>query len=119
MAIRSPWPWRLLHCSTNRRANWQRSASMLSNSTSPAFNVYMDEVREWGIAALHAAVKGLACKTAVHICYGYGIKANIDWKASLGAEWRQYERSSRLSQRAGSIRCQSNAPAPRYRSSCL
>jgi 5-methyltetrahydropteroyltriglutamate--homocysteine methyltransferase len=57
----------------------------------PAFNVYMDEVREWGIAALHATVKGLACKTAVHICYGYGIKANIDWKASLGAEWRQYE----------------------------
>src|SRR5258705_6881003 len=91
MAIRSPWPWRLLHCSTNRRANWQRSASMLSNSTSPAFNVYMDEVREWGIAALHCAAEGLACKTAVHICYGYGIKANLDWKASLGAEWRQYE----------------------------
>ena len=57
----------------------------------PAFNVYMDEVREWGIAALHRAAEGLACKTAVHICYGYGIKANIDWKASLGAEWRQYE----------------------------
>jgi 5-methyltetrahydropteroyltriglutamate--homocysteine methyltransferase len=57
----------------------------------PAFNVYMDEVREWGIAALHCAVEGLACKTAVHICYGYGIKANLDWKASLGAEWRQYE----------------------------
>jgi 5-methyltetrahydropteroyltriglutamate--homocysteine methyltransferase len=57
----------------------------------PAFNVYMDEVREWGIGALHRAVEGLACKTAVHICYGYGIKANLDWKASLGAEWRQYE----------------------------
>ena len=57
----------------------------------PAFNVYMDEVSEWGIAALHRAVEGLACKTAVHICYGYGIKANLDWKASLGAEWRQYE----------------------------
>ena len=57
----------------------------------PAFNVYMDEVREWGIAALHRATEGLACKTAVHICYGYGIMANIDWKASLGAEWRQYE----------------------------
>jgi 5-methyltetrahydropteroyltriglutamate--homocysteine methyltransferase len=57
----------------------------------PAFNVYMDEVREWGIAALHCAAEGLACKTAVHICYGYGIKANLDWKASLGAEWRQYE----------------------------
>jgi 5-methyltetrahydropteroyltriglutamate--homocysteine methyltransferase len=57
----------------------------------PAFNVYMAEVAEWGIAALHRAAEGLRCKTAVHICYGYGIKANIDWKASLGAEWRQYE----------------------------
>src|SRR5215472_10254455 len=57
----------------------------------PAFNVYMDEVTQWGIAALHRAAEGLRCKTAVHICYGYGIKANIDWKASLGAEWRQYE----------------------------
>jgi 5-methyltetrahydropteroyltriglutamate--homocysteine methyltransferase len=57
----------------------------------PAFNVYMKEVTEWGIAALHRATEGLPCKTAVHICYGYGIKANIDWKASLGAEWRQYE----------------------------
>jgi 5-methyltetrahydropteroyltriglutamate--homocysteine methyltransferase len=57
----------------------------------PAFNVYMDEVKEWGIAALHRACQGLTCKTAVHICYGYGIKANIDWKASLGREWRQYE----------------------------
>jgi len=57
----------------------------------PAFNVYTKEVAEWGIAALHRAIEGLACKTAVHICYGYGIKANIDWKASLGAEWRQYE----------------------------
>jgi 5-methyltetrahydropteroyltriglutamate--homocysteine methyltransferase len=57
----------------------------------PAFNVYMDEVKEWGIAALHRACQGLSCKTAVHICYGYGIKANIDWKASRGSEWRQYE----------------------------
>jgi 5-methyltetrahydropteroyltriglutamate--homocysteine methyltransferase len=57
----------------------------------PAFNVYMDAVSDWGIAALHRASAGLRCKTAVHICYGYGIKANIDWKASLGSEWRQYE----------------------------
>ncbi|HTV87604.1 MAG TPA: methionine synthase [Stellaceae bacterium] len=58
----------------------------------PAFNVYLDEVAEWGIAALHRAAEGIACKTAVHICYGYGIPANIAWKAGLGAEWRQYER---------------------------
>jgi 5-methyltetrahydropteroyltriglutamate--homocysteine methyltransferase len=57
----------------------------------PAFNVYMDEVKEWGIEALHKARAGLTCKTAVHICYGYGIKANTDWKATLGSEWRQYE----------------------------
>jgi len=57
----------------------------------PAFNVYMDEVSDWGIAALHRAIEGVGCITAVHICYGYGIKANVDWKATLGAEWRQYE----------------------------
>ena len=57
----------------------------------PAFNVYMDEVRDWGVAALDAAVEGLRCRTAVHICYGYGIKANNDWKQTLGGEWRQYE----------------------------
>lgn len=57
----------------------------------PAFNVYMDDVKRWGVEALHRAIEGLRCKTAVHICYGYGIKANIDWKNSLGSEWRQYE----------------------------
>jgi 5-methyltetrahydropteroyltriglutamate--homocysteine methyltransferase len=57
----------------------------------PAFNVYMKEVNEWGIAALERAAAGLTCTTAVHICYGYGIPANIDWKKSLGDEWRQYE----------------------------
>jgi 5-methyltetrahydropteroyltriglutamate--homocysteine methyltransferase len=57
----------------------------------PAFLVYPEEVREWGIAALQRAIEGLRCTTAVHICYGYGIKANIDWKATLGGEWRQYE----------------------------
>jgi len=57
----------------------------------PAFNVFTNEVSGWGIEALHRAIDGLKCQTAVHICYGYGIKANIDWKASLGGEWRQYE----------------------------
>ena len=59
----------------------------------PAFNVYFDEVRAWGVAALERAAAGLACRTAVHICYGYGIKANIEWKKSLGGEWRQYEQT--------------------------
>jgi 5-methyltetrahydropteroyltriglutamate--homocysteine methyltransferase len=57
----------------------------------PAFNVYMDQVRDWGIEALQRAAQGLTCATAVHICYGYGIKANTDWKQTLGGEWRQYE----------------------------
>ena len=57
----------------------------------PAFNVYMDEVNDWGIKALERAAEGLTCATAVHICYGYGIKANTDWKQTLGNEWRQYE----------------------------
>lgn len=57
----------------------------------PAFNVFFEEVNEWGIACLERAIEGLKCETAVHICYGYGIKANTDWKKTLGTEWRQYE----------------------------
>ena len=57
----------------------------------PAFNVYLDDVKRWGIEALHRAIDGLRCQTAIHICYGYGIQANIDWKKTLGGEWRQYE----------------------------
>lgn len=57
----------------------------------PAFNVFMEDVNDWGVAALEAAAAGLKCKTAVHICYGYGITENIEWKKTLGGEWRQYE----------------------------
>jgi len=58
----------------------------------PAFNVFIDEVRDWGLPALERALQGLSVTTAVHICYGYGIEANIRWKESLGDQWRQYER---------------------------
>jgi 5-methyltetrahydropteroyltriglutamate--homocysteine methyltransferase len=58
----------------------------------PAFNVYMDEAADWGVAALERAAQGLTCTTAVHICYGYGIEANNNWKKTLGNEWRQYEK---------------------------
>jgi len=81
----------------------------------PAFNVYLDAVKDWGIAALHRATEGLSCTTAVHICYGYGIPANLAWKASLGGEWRQYEAifpalaSSRINQ--VSVECR-NAKVP-------
>jgi 5-methyltetrahydropteroyltriglutamate--homocysteine methyltransferase len=57
----------------------------------PAFNVYMKDVTVWGVKALERAARGLRCTTCVHICYGYGIKANLDWKQTLGEEWRQYE----------------------------
>jgi 5-methyltetrahydropteroyltriglutamate--homocysteine methyltransferase len=61
----------------------------------PAFNVdaYLPEVEEWGMEAIRVAIAGLGCRTAVHVCYGYGIRANLDWKATLGREWRQYERT--------------------------
>jgi len=57
----------------------------------PAFNAFLEDAAGWGVQALNRAIEGLSCTTAVHICYGYGIKANIDWKSTLGGEWRQYE----------------------------
>ncbi|MEE2970499.1 MAG: methionine synthase [Pseudomonadota bacterium] len=59
----------------------------------PAYNVYMDAVGGWGVESLERTIEGLSCTTAIHICYGYGIKANIDWKGALGDEWRQYEQT--------------------------
>ena len=58
----------------------------------PAFNVYLEDAADWGVKALERAAQGLTCTTAVHICYGYGIQANVDWKNTLGQEWRQYEK---------------------------
>ncbi|GAA1502251.1 methionine synthase [Brevibacterium permense] len=66
----------------------------------PAFNVFFEEMKDWGVAALERAAEGLRSETAVHICYGYGIKANNDWKTTLGSEWRQYEESFPLLQRS-------------------
>ncbi|MBB2197071.1 methionine synthase [Gluconacetobacter dulcium] len=78
----------------------------------PAFNVFFDEVNDWGIATLEKAIEGLKCETAVHICYGYGIQANIDWKNALGAEWRQYEEIFPKLQRSNidliSLECQNS-----------
>ena len=78
----------------------------------PAFNVFFDEVNDWGIATLEKAIEGLKCETAVHICYGYGIKANIDWKNTLGSEWRQYEEIFPKLQRSNidliSLECQNS-----------
>jgi 5-methyltetrahydropteroyltriglutamate--homocysteine methyltransferase len=81
----------------------------------PSFNVFFDEMRDWGIAALERAAEGLRAETVVHICYGYGIAANTAWKATLGSQWRQYEESFPLLQRSTidtvSVECQnSNVP---------
>ncbi|HKP07387.1 MAG TPA: methionine synthase [Microbacterium sp.] len=76
----------------------------------PSFNVFFDEVKDWGVAALERAADGLRAETAVHICYGYGIKANTDWKATLGSQWRHYEQSFPLLQQSSidiiSLECQ-------------
>lgn len=78
----------------------------------PAFNVFFDELSDWGIQALERAIEGLKCQTAVHICYGYGIKANTDWKQTLGGEWRQYEESFPLLAKSNidliSLECQNS-----------
>jgi len=84
----------------------------------PAFNVYMDEVSDWGIKALERAAEGLTCATAVHICYGYGIKANTDWKETLGASGGSMRISSRRSPKARSSRWRSNAAIRRCRWTC-
>ena len=85
----------------------------------PAFNVYLDEVVGWGVAALHRAAADLPCRTAVHICYGYGIPANIEWKQGLAASGGNTSGSFRHWRRAGSTRSRSNAPIRMCRSSCL
>ena len=74
----------------------------------PAFNVYMD-VKRWGIDALQRAIAGLKCTTCVHICYGYGIQANLDWKKTLGDSWRQYEEIFPALAKARSTRSRSSA----------
>lgn len=78
----------------------------------PAFNVFFDEVNDWGVATLERAIEGLKCETAVHICYGYGIKANTDWKKTLGSEWRQYEEAFPKLQKSNidivSLECQNS-----------
>lgn len=78
----------------------------------PAFNVFFDEVNDWGIETLERAIEGLKCETAVHICYGYGIQANTDWKKTLGSEWRQYEESFPKLQKSNidivSLECQNS-----------
>lgn len=78
----------------------------------PAFNVFFDEANDWGIATLERAAEGLRAETAVHICYGYGIAANTEWKKTLGNEWRQYERTFPNLQRSTidiiSLECQNS-----------
>ena len=88
---------RFLRQQTSQPIKWALPGPMTMIDTlydghyEPAFNVFFDEVNDWGVATLERAIEGLKCETAVHICYGYGIQANTDWKKTLGSEWRQYE----------------------------
>ncbi len=91
MATKSKWPSPLPSCSTRGALALQADGVDIIQFDEPAFNVYMQEAAEWGVQALERAAQGLTCTTAVHICYGYGIQANTDWKSTLGDEWRQYE----------------------------
>src|SRR5258708_11220642 len=93
----------------------ERAGADVIQFDEPAFNVYMDEVAAWGIQALEAAAAGLECKTPVHICYGYGIKADVDWKKTLGSERRPYQATfpppSRSKIDQGSLAC-ADPPLP-------
>src|SRR2546421_11132282 len=84
-------PWAFAELFNEEAGALQADGVDVIRSDDPAFTVFMDEVPVWGIKALERAAEGLTCATAVHICYGYGIKANPDWKATLGAQWRQHE----------------------------
>ena len=91
MAVAPTWPWPLPSVLNEEARELEALGVDVIQFDEPAFNVFMDDVKDWGIAALEAAAAGLKCTTAVHICYGYGIEANINWKETLGGEWRQYE----------------------------
>ena len=55
----------------------------------PCFNIYTDKVGEWGIEVLERAMQGLTVKKAVHICYGYGTDAVLQWKNN-NQDWGHY-----------------------------
>ena len=55
----------------------------------PCFNVYVDKVADWGIAALERCAEGVKAKKAVHICYGYGTPSVLAWK-SRNQDWGHY-----------------------------
>jgi 5-methyltetrahydropteroyltriglutamate--homocysteine methyltransferase len=81
----------------------------------PCFNIYLDEVEEWGIDVLERAAEGVAAKTAVHICYGYGVAHWVEWKAS-NTDWGQYERTLPLLRSSGidqiSVECAASGVDP-------
>lgn len=58
----------------------------------PCFNIYLDELEDWGIRALEQAAHGIRAKTAVHICYGYGTGIVLKWKTT-NTDWSHYWRS--------------------------
>src|SRR5205814_7040161 len=57
----------------------------------PTFNIYLDKVEAWGVELLERCLDGVAARTAVHICYGYGSAAVLAWKQQ-NQDWSQYRR---------------------------
>ena len=109
MATASPWPSPSPRLLNEEARDLEALGVDVVQFDEPAFNVYMRDVKDWGVAALERAAEGLKCTTAVHICYGYGIKANNKWKATLGEHGASTSRPSPRSPRARSSRSRSNA----------
>ena len=57
----------------------------------PCFNIYLDKVEAWGVEALDRCLAGVAARSAVHVCYGYGTPAVLQWKRQ-NQDWGQYRR---------------------------
>lgn len=55
----------------------------------PCFNIYLEEVGQWGIEALELCMDGVRATRAVHICYGYGTAPVLAWK-SRNTDWGHY-----------------------------
>ena len=81
----------------------------------PCFNVFIDEVGQWGIEALEHAMDGVRAAKAVHICYGYGTPLVLAWK-SKNSSWGHYGATLPLLARSGvdqiSVECAASGVDP-------
>jgi 5-methyltetrahydropteroyltriglutamate--homocysteine methyltransferase len=83
----------------------------------PAFQRVLRRGARLGVKTLERAAQGLACTTAVHICYGYGIKATTTGRRRSAANGASTSRPSRCSPPRRSTRSRSSARTRTCRSS--